>query len=83
MTETLVFLLTRLCEARRGVLSSIVGLLPISTHAPLRGATSERGLEYHQIQISTHAPLRGATKEYQMKHLTEMISTHAPLRGAT
>ncbi len=56
---------------------------PISTHAPLRGATRLRLKTCRQISISTHAPLRGATLNLFYRIVHKRISTHAPLRGAT
>ena len=61
----LVFLLTRLCEARPAKANPLATITIISTHAPLRGATvRDRTLEGFW-DISTHAPLRGATAKVQ------------------
>ena len=43
-----IFLLTRLCEARRTKSFSLFGIWLISTHAPLRGATQGAGAEDRQ-----------------------------------
>ena len=55
------FLLTRLCEARRKRDKPRLGVILISTHAPLRGATIMDAWANDFAEISTHAPLRGAT----------------------
>ena len=55
------FLLTPLCEGRPCKKNLQVQIRKISTHAPLRGATSFPGVSLQKKLISTHAPLRGAT----------------------
>ena len=75
--QTVEFLLTRLCEARPA--RSFYMLLPsvISTHAPLRGATSYPAFYIRTINIiSTHAPLRGATlSDDILKMVVEFLLT--------
>ena len=59
--------------------------LPVSTHAPARGATKAgpAGLRAGQ-PVSTHAPARGATGTDRPHHSHKgQVSTHAPARGAT
>ena len=55
----------------------------VSTHAPLRGATSFLLGLGNTADVSTHAPLRGATFWDHTRCRVTVVSTHAPLRGAT
>jgi len=57
--------------------------IPISIHAPLRGATFLPIPNATYTPISIHAPLRGATPVYLLPGNNFLISIHAPLRGAT
>ena len=60
-----------------------VVLMPISIHAPTRGATrGSRPVPGNQ-EISIHAPTRGATCCMLTKRKRQKISIHAPTRGAT
>ncbi len=43
---------------------AIEAALPVSIHAPARGATRRLGEGMHNSQVSIHAPARGATAEY-------------------
>ena len=57
--------------------------IPISIHAPARGATATMQAMYDYGNISIHAPARGATPERQCVYGDVCISIHAPARGAT
>ena len=57
--------------------------LPISIHAPPRGATRTVTIFFVIRLISIHAPPRGATGGCTRNHLFQGISIHAPPRGAT
>ena len=58
--------------------------IPVSIHAPVRGATSITNFFRELIHVSIHAPVRGATCITLYNHTTNMIvSIHAPVRGAT
>ena len=62
----------------------VSGIIPISIHAPPRGATRPcRGYKARTRAISIHAPPRGATVLRGERAETQMISIHAPPRGAT
>ena len=43
------------------VLSLLSSLLPVSIHAPTRGATVLPRLDAERVIVSIHAPTRGAT----------------------
>ena len=58
-------------------------LLPVSIHAPARGATLERAAEVHRQCVSIHAPARGATERLRLLLHKVIVSIHAPARGAT
>ena len=60
-----------------------IGSTYVSTHAPLRGATTLYDSLAGISPVSTHAPLRGATDDGMLYSNTSYVSTHAPLRGAT
>ena len=67
-------------RAARGRLPQV----PVSTHAPARGATAHDALDRLLDVVSTHAPARGATAtENPAKTIRPEVSTHAPARGAT
>ena len=57
--------------------------IPISIHAPARGATLCSTLCLLGICISIHAPARGATRVEDTLIPDTRISIHAPARGAT
>ncbi len=57
--------------------------LPVSTHAPARGATVTYALRNGKPGVSTHAPARGATSHRSRDDGRARVSTHAPARGAT
>ena len=57
--------------------------IPVSIHAPARGATSEFGLRGVDYGVSIHAPARGATFPYPGLIISPHVSIHAPARGAT
>ena len=57
--------------------------IPISSHAPTRGATASRERYNITFFISSHAPTRGATHQRGGWHSRVCISSHAPARGAT
>ena len=57
--------------------------VPISIHAPARGATIALAKIISNGCISIHAPARGATLRGQKWLILIKISIHAPARGAT
>ena len=57
--------------------------MPISIHAPARGATCDSSHTQYLIFISIHAPARGATRHAAHTFSMRWISIHAPARGAT
>ena len=58
--------------------------MPVSIHAPARGATLSVGDAPARVQwVSIHAPARGATSGYPGKQIRASVSIHAPARGAT
>ena len=63
--------------------SVLLQLIPISIHAPARGATAREPVCHIQAEISIHAPARGATPQTTQKDFLTGISIHAPARGAT
>ena len=57
--------------------------LPVSIHAPTRGATLQsQSLRQFQV-VSIHAPTRGATRVDTRNQKLATVSIHAPTRGAT
>ena len=71
-------------SARGDALRQISALhLPISIHAPPRGATQRRSAMTEKRNISIHAPPRGATVHNLWACVLVKISIHAPPRGAT
>ena len=66
------------------VFVGVRGRLPISTHAPLRGATFEKLESIPAVKIFLLTPLCEGRLSNSL-HTTgqAVISTHAPLRGAT
>ena len=60
-----------------------VGHLPVSIHAPARGATLIAQEAHRGIPVSIHAPARGATRRPCGSICTLLVSIHAPARGAT
>ena len=62
---------------------SFSATLPISIHAPTRGATISLDVAFSHISISIHAPTRGATISLDVAFSHISISIHAPTRGAT
>ena len=45
----------------------VVGGLPVSTHAPVQGATQDADLRRHRPGVSTHAPVQGATLQTESR----------------
>ena len=58
-------------------------MIPISIHAPVKGATLNfrRCQTFHRISI--HAPVKGATQSDVGASAADRISIHAPVKGAT
>jgi len=82
--ETLEFQSTHPCGVRQGVGALSVRAVPVSIHAPLRGATPGLWRIWPFPCVSIHAPLRGATVAIlRFKSQLQNVSIHAPLRGAT
>ncbi len=58
-------------------------LRPVSSHAPVKGAT----LDYVQLLratgVSSHAPVKGATRGTDREPVRRSVSSHAPVKGAT
>ncbi len=57
--------------------------LPVSIHAPARGATVGSGALGIAGFVSIHAPARGATSATSRMGHSNGVSIHAPARGAT
>ena len=57
--------------------------LPVSIHAPARGATVAWMREPLAAVVSIHAPARGATIQGIFMERGWVVSIHAPARGAT
>ena len=57
--------------------------LPVSIHAPARGATNIQTLDERNRAVSIHAPARGATPLSTSGIAKSSVSIHAPARGAT
>ena len=68
---------------RRGKTRKKQIILPISIHAPARGATGHMESIKRMVEISIHAPARGATVFQMTFSKVHIISIHAPARGAT
>ena len=67
-----------------GLAGEVIQLIPISIHAPARGATPGCFLPSSPPGISIHAPARGATSScWIVWDKQNGISIHAPARGAT
>ena len=70
------------CGARRGDICRCVGIVDISTHAPLAGRDVVRlNLFSFLMRFQPTRPLRGATIRSTTAPKTIRISTHAPLAG--
>ena len=74
---------TRPCGARQFCQVYRKNTRPVSTHAPVRGATVFLFLHRYPVYVSTHAPVRGATENINHALCIVYVSTHAPVRGAT
>ena len=57
--------------------------MPVSIHAPVRGATPHRSRGGKDCIVSIHAPVRGATRLFGFFNRALYVSIHAPVRGAT
>ena len=57
--------------------------LPLSIHAPARGATACARRNGRPYGLSIHAPARGATRSCVLHRALQRLSIHAPARGAT
>ena len=57
--------------------------IPVSIHAPTRGATACAPHGERRRQVSIHAPTRGATRFRFLFSPSYHVSIHAPTRGAT
>ena len=57
--------------------------VPISIHAPVKGATAQFIFKGLDNPISIHAPVKGATKSVLENEFQIKISIHAPVKGAT
>ncbi len=68
---------------RRFPLAEHPRLVPVSIHAPARGATLRAVEEADSLTVSIHAPARGATIESITFGWCSEVSIHAPARGAT
>ena len=68
---------------RLSQISSCMGFLAISIHAPAKGATEDRNITESHFSISIHAPAKGATLNRDLLLEKEKISIHAPAKGAT
>ena len=65
------------------MITSSTMIIPISIHAPTRGATVHLVVHFYCNFISIHAPTRGATAN-KINYIADLkISIHAPTRGAT
>ena len=62
----------------------VVGLPPVSTHAPARGATRERERDAGRaLRRFNSRPREGGDERQQRARSLLVVSTHAPARGAT
>ena len=77
------FQFTPLREGRHLTIDYVSGIIPISIHAPPRGATHTFTSIEPLTEISIHAPPRGATPKFRALYVRAFISIHAPPRGAT
>ena len=59
------------------------GLIHISIHAPVKGATKQIIKASMLHCISIHAPVKGATASLSCMEQSLSISIHAPVKGAT
>ena len=59
------------------------GVIQISIHAPVKGATFFLFLKALKGFISIHAPVKGATSISFFNDSSILISIHAPVKGAT
>ena len=64
------------------VANSVAGI-PISIHAPTKGATGRGANNACFRNISIHAPTKGATLRNIFAYQLLLISIHAPTKGAT
>ena len=60
------------------MLAGLQGLLHISIHAPVKGATMAFGLDQLSEQISIHAPVKGATPMSLMRFLIQLFQSTLP-----
>ena len=70
-------------EGSDAKLASQGDIIPISIHAPVKGATGLRHFLIHHVKISIHAPVKGATAQSLREGVRLAISIHAPVKGAT
>ena len=68
---------------RRKVVPISICIMPISIHAPAKGATEKQMINDLIKGISIHAPAKGATRLEKWELLYFRISIHAPAKGAT
>ena len=79
-----MFQSTRPRGARRDLQYWSCCLIPVSIHAPARGATwSSLPPSRENVKVSIHAPARGATQARASCEMSSKVSIHAPARGAT
>ena len=57
--------------------------LPVSIHAPVKGATSVVENKEIDKSVSIHAPVKGATTYPEAMTSCNGVSIHAPVKGAT
>ncbi len=74
---------TRPHGARPRNLPTVPRIVPVSIHAPARGATYNLLLHHYYSCVSIHAPARGATCNLVRGCVDVHVSIHAPARGAT
>ena len=56
----------------------------VSTHAPIKDATTTMGTIVAFSHVSTHAPIKDATTQRKaVRHPFLVVSTHAPIKDAT
>ena len=60
-----------------------LGLILVSIHAPVKGATARLSVYRILEDVSIHAPVKGATGYGSPLHLAALVSIHAPVKGAT
>ena len=58
-------------------------VVPVSIHAPVKGATAGVRPIHHRHLVSIHAPVKGATSPGNNNPNNNVVSIHAPVKGAT